>query len=172
MTSGGGGTNQRMCFNFISSPRTLLGHVTPSLNVPLLLSLLQRDTAVHVASLWFTNIWGLTERKVSNLREKLQFTSKELCIKKYALMPAKTISEADYTAKRSCLAERPICKGFPSQSMLGACLLWPGHLCCCCLYHRICSRSEKLKETITLKWRHSCLFTCLTFWRRIFFFKF
>jgi hypothetical protein len=35
-------------------------------------------------------------------------------------MPALTTSEADYPAKRSCLSEQPIFKGFPSQSLLRA----------------------------------------------------
>jgi hypothetical protein len=43
-------TDERV-FDFISSPRPPPGHVTPSVNVPLLLLLLQMDTAVHVAPL-------------------------------------------------------------------------------------------------------------------------
>jgi hypothetical protein len=74
----------------------------------------------HVAPLWFTNISGPTERRFPFQKGNVTLLRKNCGKKKWALMPELTASETDYPAKRSCLAERPICKGCPSQSVLRA----------------------------------------------------
>jgi hypothetical protein len=78
---GGGAQTVECVFECISSPRTLLGHVTPSLNVPLLLLLLQKGHSSSRHPAVFHKYIGVNRKEVSIPQGKLYFTSKELWVK-------------------------------------------------------------------------------------------